>query len=105
MLHCDLSIIARGGEIFLSRCLADFGITASEVMILSYLYGHEDPRQEDISQFYMLDKGSIAKTLKKLEAKALIARQVNEEDQREKIILLTKGCGVKTSAWSLSDLA
>ena len=37
MLHSDLSIIVRGGEIFMTRCLGDFGITANEVVILSYL--------------------------------------------------------------------
>lgn len=34
MLHCDLSIITRGGETFMSRCLGDFGIKAAEVKIV-----------------------------------------------------------------------
>ena len=38
MLHCGLSILARGSEIFMTRCLADFGLTATEVVILRYLY-------------------------------------------------------------------
>jgi DNA-binding MarR family transcriptional regulator len=96
MLHCDLSIITRGSEIFMTRCLADFGITANEVVILSYLYGHDGPRQEDISETYMLDKGTVAKTLQKLEKKGLVERIVNQNDQREKVIKLTdKGLGVK----------
>ena len=90
MLHCDLSIITRGSEIFMTRCLADFGITANEVVILSYLYGSDRPRQEDISEYFMLDKGTIAKTVQKLEKKGLIERTVNESDQREKVITLTE---------------
>jgi DNA-binding MarR family transcriptional regulator len=104
-LHSDLSIIARGGEIFMSRCLSDFGITAAEAMILAYLYEHENPRQEDIAQFFMLDKGSVAKTLQKLERKELIERRINPEDQREKVILLTeKGCCVQDTCLSLKRI-
>ena len=66
MLLSDLSIIVRGGETFLSRCLSGFGITATEQLTLMYLYGHENPNQEEIAQFFVLDKGSVAKTLQKL---------------------------------------
>jgi DNA-binding MarR family transcriptional regulator len=105
VVHNDLSIIARGGEIFMSRCLSDFGITAAEVMILSYLYDHENPRQEDLAEFFMLDKGSVAKTLQKLEKKELIERQINPEDQREKVILLTeKGFCVRDTCLSLKKI-
>lgn len=89
MLHSDLSIIVRGSEIYLSRCLSDFGITATEQTMLMYLYGHENPNQEEIAKFFMLDKGTIAKTLQKLEKKAFIQRCVNKNDQREKVITLT----------------
>jgi len=89
LLHCDLSIIVRGSEIFLSRCLSDFGITATEQMMLMYLYAHTNPNQEDIAKFFMLDKGSVAKTLQKLEKKRMIERSVNHSDQREKVITLT----------------
>lgn len=89
MLHCDLSIIVRGSEIYLSRCLSNFGITATEQTMLMYLYGHDNPNQEEIAKFFMLDKGSVAKTLQKLEKKAMIERSINENDQREKVITLT----------------
>ena len=64
--------------------------------MLMYLYGHENPSQEEIAKFFMLDKGSVAKTLQKLERKSFIERTVNENDQREKLITLTeKAYGVK----------
>lgn len=96
MIHSDLSIISRGSETFMARCLDDFGITAAEVNILLYLFEHDNPRQEDISNYFMLDKGTIAKTLRKLEDKGLITRYVNTGDQREKIITVTeKGLSVQ----------
>lgn len=105
MLHSDLSIIVRGGDIFMSRCLGDFGIAASEVTILMYLYGHDHRRQEDISDSLMLDKGSIAKTLRKLEKKELITRETNPADQREKVITVTeKGLAVRNVCQNLVRL-
>lgn len=105
MLHSNLSIIARGSDIFMSRCLDDFGITATEVTVLMYLYEHENPRQEDISDFFMLDKGTIAKTLRKLEGKGLITRQSNPQDLREKVITVTdKGYAVRDVCQNLFKL-
>lgn len=89
-MHSSLSLIVRGGDTFMARCLDDFGITPAEVIVLMYLYGHDKSRQEDIAAFYALDKGSVAKTLQKLEKKGLVERTVNEEDQREKVIRVTE---------------
>jgi DNA-binding MarR family transcriptional regulator len=89
----------------MARCLDDFGITAAEVNILTYLFEHDSPRQEDISAHFMLDKGTIAKTLRKLEEKALIARQANPGDQREKTVTVTeKGLCVQDVCWNLVRL-
>ncbi len=105
MPHCKLSIISRGSEIFLARCLDDFGITASEALILMYLYEHDKPRQEDLSAYFMLDKGTIAKTLCKLEKKEMIERLVNAQDQREKVIKMTdKSLCIKDMITSLVRL-
>lgn len=105
MSHCKLSIISRGSEIFFARCLDDFGITASEAIILMYLYEHDKPRQEDLSDYFMLDKGTIAKTLRKLENKEMIERFVNTEDQREKVInVIEKGLCIKDMITNLVRL-
>ena len=55
-----------------------------------YLMGHTDANQDAIAKFYMLDKGSVARSLQKLESKGFISRKVNDENQREKMITLTK---------------
>jgi DNA-binding MarR family transcriptional regulator len=46
--------------------------------------------QEAIAKHFMLDKGSIAKTLSKLEEKALINRVDNPNNKREKLITITE---------------
>jgi MarR family transcriptional regulator, transcriptional regulator for hemolysin len=96
IVHRALSIILRGSDIFMSRCLADIGMTASEAVILMYLSEHENVLQKDISNYFMLDKGTVAKTVQRLVAKAMIECVVNSNDQREKVIRVTaKGSCVK----------
>lgn len=102
MIHRDLSIVARGSVLLLSRSLADLGITAQEFFLLLYLYEHDQSSQEDIVDYFLLDKGTIARTLQKLESKELIVRTVNENDQRKKLIRVTeKGYSLKVECTNL----
>lgn len=96
MLMSNLSIIVRGSHIFSSRKLTDYGITAAEEYILMYLMGNSVENQDQIAKFFMLDKGTVARSLAKLESKGYIIRKVNDENQREKVITLTeKALGLK----------
>jgi len=90
MLMSDLSIIVRGGQVFSTRKLSEYDLNAGEQAVLMYLLGHDESNQESIAKFYMLDKGSIARTLAKLESKGFIERKINDDNQREKIITLTQ---------------
>lgn len=90
MLMSDLSIIVRGGQVFSTRKLSEYDLNAGEQAVLMYLLGHDESNQESIAKFYMLDKGSIARTLAKLESKGFIDRKINNDNQREKIITLTE---------------
>jgi len=90
MLMSNLSIIVRGSQVYSTRKLSDYGINAAEEYILMYLMGHSDANQDAIAKFFMLDKGSVARSLQKLESKGFISRKVNDENQREKVITLTK---------------
>ena len=90
MFMNDLSIIVRGGQVYFTRKLSNYGINAAEEYILMYLMGHSNTNQDAIAKFFMVDKGSIARSLQKLESKGFILRKVNDENQREKMIKLTK---------------
>jgi len=90
MLMGDLSIIVRSSQVYLTRRLSEYGINAAEEYILMYLLGHNEPNQDSIAKYFMLDKGSVARSLAKLESKGFIARKINDENQREKVITLTE---------------
>ncbi len=89
MLMSDLSIIVRGSQIYSTRKLAEFDINAAEEFILMYILGHPESNQDSIAKYFMLDKGTVAKSLAKLESKGFIVRKINNENQREKVITMT----------------
>ncbi len=90
MLMSNLSIIVRGSQVYSTRKLSDYGINSAEEYILMYLMGHKERNQDSIAKFFMLDKGSVARSLQKLESKGFISRKINDENQREKVITLTE---------------
>lgn len=90
MLMNNLSIIVRHSKVFCERRLHDFGLGFPEQVILMYLSSNNGVNQEAIAQHFMLDKGAIAKTLRKLEEKGLIERHQNPENKRENLISIAQ---------------
>ncbi|SHJ36577.1 MarR family winged helix-turn-helix transcriptional regulator [Parasporobacterium paucivorans] len=89
MLMNNLSIIIRHCRTFCERKLRELDIGFSEQVILMYLSENKNVSQDDIVKHFMIDKGAIAKSLSKLEAKDYIIRNENPLDKREKLILLS----------------
>ena len=90
MLMKNFSIIVRHSRTFCEKALQDYGIGFPEQIILMYLSRNDNVNQDTIAKHFMIDKGSIAKTIGKLEDKALIERAENPSNKREKLISLSK---------------
>jgi DNA-binding MarR family transcriptional regulator len=88
MLMNNLSIIVRHSKVFCDRRLQDLGVGFPEQVILMFLSAKKGVNQDAIAQHFMLDKGAIAKTVKKLEEKGLIERHQNPENKRENLIAI-----------------
>jgi DNA-binding MarR family transcriptional regulator len=86
----NLSILTRFSRTFCERKLNEMNIGFTEQSVLQFLSNHDNVNQEAIAKHFMLDKGSIAKTLSKLEEKALINRVDNPHNKREKLITVTE---------------
>jgi DNA-binding MarR family transcriptional regulator len=84
----SLSIIVRYSKVFCERRLSEHGVGFPEQVILMYLSEKKGVNQDAIAHHFMLDKGAIAKTLKKLEEKGLIRRDQNPENKRENLIYI-----------------
>ena len=89
MLMSDLSIIVRYSRTFSERALQDYGLGFPEQLILMHLVKCANVNQDTFAQHFMIDKGSIAKTISKLEEKKMIERTENPNNKREKLIVIS----------------
>lgn len=90
MFMRDLSVIERRMRIYAERSLSHLGIGFPEQVVVMQLSAHGICRQEDLAAHFSIDKGSIAKTVGKLESKGLVRRECNPADRREKLVELTE---------------
>lgn len=85
-----ISIIHRQYMIYLNNCLKKEEITSSHAPILSYLLYKGTSCQEDIVKHFKIDKGSIARSIQKLQEKQLINKEIDENNRRKYQLSLTK---------------
>lgn len=86
----DMSTIFRYSNTFVNRSLADLNVTSAEHYILMYLFQKEEVSQEDIANYFAVDKGSISKTIQKLDSKKYIDKYPNPANRRENLIGLSE---------------
>ena len=86
----SLSTIVRCGNIFTNRNLKSQDICFAESTVLMFLSVNDNINQKTIADYFVLDKGTVAKTLYNLELKGLVSRTENPSSRREKIISLTQ---------------
>lgn len=89
MFMQEISAISRYWYSYTHRNLKAMEIAGSEHSIIMTLAGNGSMNQDALSEYLSLDKGTIAKTLVKLETKGFVTRLVNEDNRREKIVSLT----------------
>ena len=88
MFMSDISIIVRRMRTQAEHAMGGLEVGFPEQLVLMFLHGHGPSNQEAIVSALGVDKGAIAKTIAKLEAKDLVTRQVNPRNKREKIVSL-----------------
>ena len=86
----DVSTIFRYGNTFVNRSLADVNVTSAEHYILMYLFQKEEVSQDEIAGYFAVDKGSISKTIHKLDLKKYIEKYANKNNSRENLICLSE---------------
>lgn len=89
------SVIVRYSRSFLEKRLKQYDISFNEQIMLMYISNNEYTNQDSIAKNFITDKGTVAKTIKKLEEKGFIIRKENPSNKRENIIALSeKGCSI-----------
>ncbi len=94
MLMNHFSLIVRGSHVFFKRRLQTYPVGMSEQLVMMYLFQVSTANQDSVARHYKLDKGTIAKTIAKLEKKGFVNRRQNKNNRRENLISLT-GAGHK----------
>lgn len=83
-------MIARGLQIYLNHHLENLGISATQLHLLIEISNQCDINQERISARCGINKGAVARSIKKLEDKGLVTRTTDENDRRQNKVSLTE---------------
>ena len=84
-----LAMIARGQSIYLNRHLQEFGINSTQFHLLFEISNECNINQEIISKRCNINKGAVARAIKKLEDKGLVRREIDENNRRQNKVSLT----------------
>ena len=98
-----ISIIARSNTIYINRHLEDLNINATQLELLFEISHHNDINQEKIATRCSIDKGAVARSIRKLEDKCLVKREIDANNRRQNKVSLTK-LGDETLEKSVSIL-
>ena len=84
-----ITMIARGQTVYLNHHLEEFGINATQLHLLFEINHQCDINQERIASRCNINKGAVARSIKKLEEKELVIREIDENNRRQNKVSLT----------------
>ena len=84
-----ISIIHRTGSSFLSKEFSKFNIGSGQYMYLIHLYKNDGLSQEELTEILNIDKGTTAKSIKKLETEGFVMRVKDKNDKGINRVYLT----------------
>lgn len=79
----------RQTQAYITAAFSSMDISYSEWILLMNLYDNEGINQEELSCMLFIDKAATARSIKSLEKKGFITREVMAEDRRAKKLFLT----------------
>lgn len=98
-----IAIIAKNQTLYLNRHLEDLNINASQLHFLFEISHQRQINQKKIAARCNIDKGAVARSVKKLEENGLVKRQIDDNNRRQNIISLTTK-GEKTLEEAIKQL-
>lgn len=98
-----IAIIAKNQTLYLNRHLDNLNINASQLHFLFEISHQKEINQEKIASRCNIDKGTVARSIKKLEENGLVKRQIDDNNRRQNIISLTAK-GEKTLEEAIKQL-
>ncbi|SDE36609.1 DNA-binding transcriptional regulator, MarR family [Paenibacillus sp. UNCCL117] len=84
-----ISLLYRSGHMYIAGRLKEREIGRGQYIFLNALYKGDGLSQEELAEYLMIDKGTTAKALKKLEEQGYVVRKARESDKRFNRVFLT----------------
>ena len=85
-----ISILHRTHFMHLNNEMKDLGLTAGQFPFLMHLSHKEGITQDELAVHLHIDKGTVARALKKLEDNGFICRKINPQNRRSNLLFLTE---------------
>ena len=85
-----VSMIHRTRMMFLNDKMGDMDITAGQFPFITVLSNEEGISQEELAAHFHIDKGTVARALRKLEDNEYLFRKVDTLNRRRYLIYLTE---------------
>lgn len=85
-----LYMIGKGYSIYVNRQICEFGINTTQLHLLFEISHNSDINQDQIAERCNINKGAVARSIKKLEDNGLVKRQIDENNRRQNKISLTE---------------
>ena len=85
-----LYMIGKGYMTYVNRNLEEFGINTTQLHLLFEIAHHTNINQEMIATRCNVNKGAVARSIRKLEDNGLVKREIDENNRRQNRLSLTK---------------
>ena len=85
-----LYMIGKGYSVYVNRNLEEFGINTTQLHLLFEIAHESNINQEMIATRCNINKGAVARSIRKLEAKGLVKREIDKNNRRQNRLSLTK---------------
>lgn len=85
-----LYMIGKGYYMYVNRHLDEYGVNTTQVHLLYEISHQKDINQEMIAERCNMNKGAVARSVKKLEDKGIVKREIDENNRRQNKISLTQ---------------
>lgn len=85
-----INIISKSQTFYLNHKLCEFGINYTQFSLLFEISYQTHINQERIANRCNINKGAVARSIKKLEEKELVIREIDAENRRQNKVSITK---------------
>lgn len=84
-----ISVLYRQAQVYISDRMKPYNIGSGQYSFLLALYRNDGISQEELSNQLMIDKGTTARAIDKLEKAGYVVRETNPKDKRAYNVFIT----------------